>query len=242
MPRFPWAELDPSANLRGLAGPALYSEPLVLLYDPGRVAPPSRWTALWERTPGRSIALPSPPDPIGIGFAITAARLVGAREGTPSLDAGFDAIAQLTPNVASWHPRPDVYRFISDGNASFGAGWNFPARVHAARLNGHLAMTIPEDGTVSRVTTINLVRGGPAADTARQFIGWLLGGVAQNLMLEKLFLRPVNIRASYPPAALARTVSTGERNSPAMAIDWLWAASMREDIEARWRAIQRGQG
>ena len=242
MPRFPWAELDPSAILRGLAGPALYSEPLVLLYDPGRVAPPSRWTALWERTPGRSIALPSPPDPIGIGFAITAARLVGAREGTPSLDAGFDAIAQLTPNVASWHPRPDVYRFISDGNASFGVGWNFPARVHTARLNGHLAMTIPEDGTVSRVTTINLVRGSPAADTARHFIGWLLGGVAQNLMLEKLFLRPVNIRASYPAAALARTVSTGERNAPAMAIDWSWAASMREDIEARWRAVQRPHG
>ena len=134
----------------------------------------------------------------------------------------------------SWNPNPDVYHFIGDGAAKLGVGWNMPAQVVSDRLSGRLGVAFPEEGTISRVTTVNLVKGSRQPDAARLFIAWLLGIEAQKTMVEQMFLGPVNARALYNAAALSRTANTPERVARAMPVDWVAIDEIRESITRLW--------
>ncbi len=231
------AELAPSAVFPGLAGPALFTEPLVMVFDAARVPPPPQWKTLWSGTDERALAIPAPPNSIGIAFSLVAGRLFGGGTEPRAVAAGVTAINQLTRQVASWNPTPDVYGFVGEGNAKLGVGWNMPAQVWSDRMNGRLGVAFPEEGTLSRVTTVNLVKGSRQPDAARQFIAWLLGADAQRTMVEQMYLGPVNARARYSDIALQRTANTRERAARAMPVDWVVVGSIREGIIRRWHEV-----
>ena len=235
-------ELAPPAFFPGIAGPALYSEPLVLLYDPETMRPPASWLVLWNTQENRTIAVPAPPDPAGIAFTLTAARLFGSGNDEIAIDGGVNAIAELGRRVVSWDPRPDVYNLIADRGARLGAGWNMAAQVTADRRPGRLAVAFPTEGTIARVMTVNLVKGARRADAARQLIGHMLSAPGQKAMVRQMYLGPVNAHARYTALSLARTANTKERAEHAMPVDWLAAESMRDRITTRWRAIVPGAG
>jgi len=236
------AELAPAALFSGIAGPALFTEPLVLLFDAARVRPPPNWKALWGGVDQRSIAIPAPPDPAGIAFALVAGRLFGGGDETRAVQNGITAINELARQVISWDPRPDIYHFIGEGDAKMGVGWNMPGQVWSDRLGGRLGVAFPEEGTISRVTTVNLVKGTRQPEAARQFIAWLLGPEAQRTLVEQMFLGPVNARARYAEGALQRTANTPERTARAMPVDWVAVGAIRDDIIRRWREIIPGAG
>jgi putative spermidine/putrescine transport system substrate-binding protein len=231
------------ANLfAGVAGPALFTEPLVMLFDAARARPPPQWKTLWSGTGERSLAIPAPPDSIGIAFTLVAGRLFGGGNEAHAVRDGVTAINELSRQIVTWDPRPDVYRFIGGGDAKMGVGWNMTAQVTSDRLGGRLGVTFPAEGTISRVTTVNLVKGSRQPDAARQLIGWLLGADAQRTMVEQMFLGPVNAKARYAEGALLRTANTKERAARAMPVDWVAVNSIREDIIRIWRKAIPGSG
>jgi putative spermidine/putrescine transport system substrate-binding protein len=236
------AELAPGATFSGIAGPALYTEPLVMLFDAARARPAPIWKALWAGMDERSIAIPAPPDSIGIAFALVAGRLFGGGNEPRAVANGITAIYDLAHQVISWDPRPDVYNFIGEGNAKIGVGWNMPAQVYSDRLSGRLGVIFPDEGTLSRVTTVNLVKGSRQPDAARVLIAHLLGTDAQRTMVEQMFLGPVNAHARYNEAALSRTANTRERTARAMPVDWVAVNAIREGIIRRWREVIPGPG
>lgn len=229
------AELAPAATFPGIAGPALFTEPLVLLFDAAQMRPPPLWKTLWAGLDERAIALPAPPDSIGIAFTIVAGRLFGGGDEQRLTATGITAITELARGVATWNPTPDVYHFVGDGAAKLGVGWNLPAQVFSDRLNGRLGVAFPDEGTISRVVTVNLVKGSRQPEAARLFIAWLLGQEAQKAMVERMFLGPVNARARYIEAALLRTANTAERAARAMPVDWVAVDAIREGIIRVWR-------
>ncbi len=235
-------DLTPTAFFPGIAGPALFSEPLVLLYDPAIGRPPTSWLALWNTPAERQIAIPAPPDPAGIAFTLTAGRLFGNGNDTVAVEGGINAIAGLGRRVISWDPRPDVYNLIADRGARLGIGWNMAAQVMADRRPGRLAAVFPTEGTLSRVTTVNLVKGARRPDAARQLIAHMMSPQAQKAMVERLYLGPMNTRARYAAAALTRTASTKDRADNALAVDWLAAEQMHDFIQTRWRALVPAAG
>ena len=236
------AELAPATVFPGIAGPALFTEPLVMLFDAARLRPGSNWKALWSGLDERWIAIPAPPDSVGMAFSLVAGRLFGGGSELRAVANGITAINELSRQVVSWDPRPDVYRFIGEGNAKTGVGWNMPAQVWSDRLSGRLGVVFPEEGTISRVTTVNLVKGSRQPDAARQFIAYLLGAEAQRIMVEQMFLGPVNARARYMAGALQRTANTKERTARAMPVDWVAVDGIRDDIIRRWRQVIPGAG
>jgi putative spermidine/putrescine transport system substrate-binding protein len=236
------AELAPAATFPGIAGPAVFTEPLVMLFDAARIRPATNWKALWSGTELRSIAIPAPPDPVGVAFTVVAGRLFGGGNEPRMVQDGVTAINELARLVATWDPRPEVYHFVGEGNAKMGVGWNMPAQLWSDRLNGRLGVVFPEEGTISRVTTVNLVKGSRQPEAARQFIAWLLGAEAQRAMVERMFLGPVNARARYVEGGLLRTASTPERTARAMPVDWVAVNAIREDIIRRWREVIPGAG
>lgn len=235
-------DLSPSAIFPGIAGPAAFTEPLVLLYDAAQTQAPSAWRSLWTGAEDRSIGIPAPPDPIGLAFAVIAGRLFGGGGEADRLINGINAIAGLSRRVQTWDPRPDVYHLVADGNARYGIGWNMPAQVFSDRYDGRLGVAFPEEGTISRVTTVNLVKGSRLAGPARQFISWLLGPEAQRSLVEKMHLGPVNAKARFTRASLDRTANTPARTASAIPVDWAVLDSVRDDLTRRWREVVPGNG
>jgi putative spermidine/putrescine transport system substrate-binding protein len=236
------AELAAPASIPGIAGRAVFSEPLVIVFDAARIAAPASWKSLWSELDERSIGIPGPPDPAGIAFTMVAGRLFsGGNEKRMAAD-GVTAISELADGVASWDPRPDVYHLVADGAAKLGVGWNMPAQVLSDRMGGRLGVAFPAEGTISRVTTVNLVRRAREPDAARLLIAHLLGAEAQKTTVERMFLGPVNAKARYLESALSRTASTPERARLAMEVDWLAVNAMRDDIVRRWRETIPGSG
>jgi len=230
-------ELAPGTGFPGVAGPALFTEPLVMLFDAAHARPEANWKAMWSTTEQRSIALAAPPDAAGIAFAVVAGRLFGGGNAMRALQSGIAAIGELTRQVVTWDPSPDVYRYIGEGNAKLGVGWNMPAQIWSDRLSGRLGVVFPAEGTLSRVTTVNLVKGSRQPEAARQFITWLLGVEAQRTMVETMFLGPVNADTKYMESALQRTANTPERVAHAMPVDWVAVGAMREAIVRHWHEV-----
>src|SRR6185503_14317125 len=114
-----------------------------------------------------SIAIPSPPDPAGIAFSVIAGRLFSGGDEQRATGDGVSAISELAPRIASWDPRPDVYHAVGDGYAKYGVGWNMLGQVFSDRMSGRLGVAFPNEGTVSRVTTVSLVKGAPQPEAAR---------------------------------------------------------------------------
>jgi putative spermidine/putrescine transport system substrate-binding protein len=209
----------------------------VLLFDAANTPPPPTWKTLWSGLDDRSLAIPAPPDAIGIGFTVVAGRLFGGGNEVHAVADAVSAIAELRRQVATWDPAPDVYHAVGEGNVRFGVGWNMPAQVFSDRMSGRLGVAFPAEGTISRVTTVNLVKGTRQPEAARQFIAWLLGAEAQKTMVERMYLGPVNAKARYVEAALMRTANTPERVSHAIPVDWVSVDSVREEIIRRWREV-----
>jgi putative spermidine/putrescine transport system substrate-binding protein len=230
-------ELAPDTVFPDVAGPALFTEPLVMLCDAAHARPEANWKALWSTTEKRSIAIAAPPDATGIAFAVVAARLFGGSNVIHALQDGITAISELGRRVGSWDPSPDVYRYIGVGNAKLGVGWNMSAQIWSDRLSGRLGVVFPAEGTLSRVITINLVKGSRQPDAARQLITWLLGAEAQRTMVETMFLGPVNAHTKYMEGALQRTANTPERVAHAMPVDWVAIGATREAIVRRWHEV-----
>jgi putative spermidine/putrescine transport system substrate-binding protein len=221
----------------GVAGPALFTEPLVMLFDAARAQPDGNWKALWSTTEPRSIAIAAPPDAAGIAFTVVAGRLFGGGNAMHALQDGITAISELARQVVTWDPSPDVYRYIGEGNAKLGVGWNMAAQIWSDRFGGRLGVVFPAEGTLSRVITVNLVKGSRQPDAARQLISWLLGAEAQRTMVETMFLGPVNAHTKYVEGALQRTANTPERVAHAMPVDWVTVGAMREAIVRRWHEV-----
>jgi len=236
------AELAPAAAFPGVAGRAVFTEPLVLLFDAARVRPPPSWKTLWNGLVERSIAIPAPPNSIGIAFTVVAGRLFGGITEQRAVVNGITAINDLERQVLTWDPRPDVYHVVGEGNAKMGVGWNMPAQVFSDRLGGRLGVVFPEEGTISQVTTVNLVKGSRQPELARQLIAHLLGADAQKTMVERMFVGPVNARARYVEAALLRTANTPDRAARAMPVDWVAVNAIRDGITRRWREVIPGSG
>lgn len=112
-----------------------------------------------------------------------------------------------------------------------------PAQIWSDRLGGRLGVVFPAEGTLSRVTTVNLVKGSRQPEAARQFITWLLGTESQRTVVETMFLGPVNAKTKYMEGALQRTANTPERAACAMPVDWVTVSAMREAIVRRWHEV-----
>lgn len=229
-------ELLPQAFIPGVAGPAAMLDNLVLLYAPDKVrSEPTSWKLLWDNAHARQVAMPTPPDALGIAFTLVANKVFGGGDYRESLNAGLTAIGELSSRVQTWDPKPDPYGFILDGGAALSIGWNSRGQSLALRSFGRLAAAIPDEGSVFQINTINLVRGGPETDAGRLFLSYALSAEAQKAFTERMFHTPVNTRAQIAPNALARTAATPGRMAKMMDVNWSEIAKLRESITEQWR-------
>jgi putative spermidine/putrescine transport system substrate-binding protein len=229
-------ELHPNAIIPGVAGPAVTFDNLVLVYAPGRVTPaPTSWRELWNPQHRGQIGIPAAPDIQGLALTLIANRMAGGTDYTRTVEPGIAMMADLAPAVQTWDPRPDVYTAIINGTQTIGIGWNARAQVFSGQNPDRLAVSLPEEGSVFQVNTLNLVKGSPNAEASLAFMRYALGQEAQKAFTETMFYAPTNARAAVAPEAMARTAATPERMARMLDVNWLEVARIRDGVTEQWR-------
>ena len=229
------ADLSPRAFTPGVLAPAVTFDNLVLLYSPERVKPaPTSWKVMWDPKYKDQIAINGVPDIVGLGFLMMANKTFGGTD-YRQLDKGFEAVANMAPNVLSWDPKPDAYTFITNGTASLGVGWNARGQLYSARSEGRLAAVLPDEGSLFQINVLGLVKGAKQPDAARAFMNHALGAEAQAAFTERMFYAPTNLKAKVSADALAKTAASPARMAQMLDVDWLEVAKFRETVTEQWR-------
>ena len=230
------AALVPAARLEGLDGAALMIDSLAIAHVPDATTREiTSWRILWDPGAVSRIAVPAPPDPVGIGLTLVAAMLFARGIDRQSLDGAINAIRHMAPRVISWHPRPDVCEFLIDEAASIGPSWNATGQVRARRNPIRLRMAVPGDAVVRDIHTIHVVRNTPRAEAAHAFVAHALGVEAQTRIADMLFMTPVNAQVRLAPETARRIVPLADPKAPLVGIDSPEIEALRGVIVAGWR-------
>ena len=227
-------DLYPNARIPDVAGVAVTFDNLVMLYNSDAVKEaPKSWMAMADKTYAGKVVIPGVPDIQGLSLVLILNKANGGTDYLKSVEKGIAAMTEIAPNVQTWDPKPEVYAPIVTGQAVLGAGWNARAQVNSDTSGGKLKATIPAEGTVFQINTINLIANGPSAEAAKTFVNYALSPEAQKSFTETMFYAPTNSKANVSQAALDRTAL--KSLDKVMPVDWIALAKVRDSIAEQWR-------
>jgi len=228
------ADLYPNARIADVDGVAVTFDNLVMLYNGDEVKEaPKSWMDMADKKFAGKVVIPGMPDIQGLSLVLILDRAKGGTNYLTSVDKGIAAMGEIAPNVQTWEPKPEVYPVIINAQAVIGAGWNARAQVNADASGGKLKATLPQEGSVFQINTINAVANGPGKDASLKFINYALSPEAQKAFTESMFYAPTNAKAQISDAAIARTaVKSMDKVIP---VDWIALAKVREPIMEQWR-------
>ncbi len=192
------------------------------------------------------VVIPGVPDIQGLGLLLILNKARGGTNYLDNVDKGLEAVAEIAPNVQTWEPKPEVYAPVVTGQAALGVGYNARAQVNSELSGGRIKATIPKEGTIFQINTINLVADAPQTAAAATFVNYALSPEAQKSFTETMFYAPTNSKAQVSQEAMARTAVNSL--DKVMKVDWIALAKVRDkiatsgvDASSRRAAEERGR-
>ncbi|MGZ9724133.1 extracellular solute-binding protein [Rhizobium miluonense] len=228
------ADLYPQARLDGVAGVGFTLDNVVLLYDKEKVTPaPDTWEALWGKGLERKVAIPAPPEILGMSLTVIAEKMAGGGDFVTSTQKAITKLGLLSGNVLTFEPKPDPYTPIMSKQALLSVGWNARAQYFSAQPGSNLGAVLPKEGSVFQVNSLNLVKGAKNTEAAKKFIDYALGPEAQAAFAKAMFYAPANSKVELPDEVASRTAAKSmDRMLP---MNPLEAAKVRDRILQEWR-------
>jgi putative spermidine/putrescine transport system substrate-binding protein len=228
------AELYPTARIPDIAGVAVTFDNLVLIYNSDFIKEaPKSWFELADKKYAGKVTFNGMPDIQGLSLVLILDKARGGTNYLTNVDKGIAAMGEIAPNILTWEPKPEPYPVIIAGQAHLGAAWNARAQVHADLSNGKLKATLPAEGSVFQINTINLVANRTDKEAAAKFVDYAIGTTAQKAFTEEMFYAPVNAKAQIADSAIDRTAV--KSMDKVVALDWIALAKARDGIMEQWR-------
>jgi iron(III) transport system substrate-binding protein len=113
-------------------------------------------------------------------------------------DTGWDVYKKILANFFISTSSGSVPKFVNDGEAAIGITLEDNA-FRYVKGGGPVKIVYPEEGVIAAADGIALVKGAPHPDAAKLFIDWCLTKSTQDVLVSKMFRRPVRIDGSNPP-------------------------------------------
>ncbi|MGP5414345.1 ABC transporter substrate-binding protein [Brachybacterium paraconglomeratum] len=213
-------------------GPVVMLDAVSLLYASAEFStPPESWEVLWDEQYRGKVNVVAPPSGIGINLTAITADMIG-EDFTTSIDQTVTKLQELAPNVQSWAPNPDEYQSVVTGQTVLGVGQNARAQYYVDDSDGALGATVPQEGTVYQINTINLTADAPNPEAAKTFINYALSPEAQTAFAEAMYYAPSIDNAELPEEVAARLVEYGDDGI--IPLDQEWLAATRDEWTERW--------
>ena len=216
-------------------GPAILLAQIGIAYNPKRVKMPIRsWKDMLDPRCRGLIALPDMTNTSAYSFLVVAARMMGGSE--RDIDPGFRFMERLKDNVAvQYKTDAHVQLLLQRGEIGMAVWWNGPA--YTAKKEGlDLEFVLPEEGSPTIRSMINLVKGAPHPQAAKKMIGYYISRQAQEGMVNEIFYGPVNKHVQIPDHLL-RYFSVDDARECSRPIDWEYVSDHMEQWKKRWNAL-----
>lgn len=213
---------------RRSAGPDVALQIMGIAYNPERIkTPPTSWQALWDpRYKGR-VGLCSMTSGLGTAFMLEIARMAG---GDPyKMDAGFTAIRDLLPNVATIANNPSTLATLFQ-QGEIDIAPQFLNEVEVLRAKGvPIAFARPETGWALLASGMHVVSGTKVPDLAVAYIDAALDADVQAKLAEApYYLIPTSSKVPFAGSlsSLAKNMEELAKNNQ---YDWEIVNAQRPD-------------
>lgn len=207
---------------------AMSQDNLAILYNTEHVKePPTSWLDLqdpkWDGKIGAKLA-----DTRGVILLPILAKIAGA-DYKENIDAGFDELKKIAPNVLTWDPAPNCYDAVQSGEVDISICWNGRAQFYHENNGGIVGVSNPVEGSIGQTNTVNLVKGIKNPEAAQKFINFAISAESQALFAEKAFYGPVNTAVTLSDDVAAKIYGSQAAQDAQMSLDWPWIATVYAD-------------
>lgn len=183
------------------------------------------WADLWAPEASGQLIIPSLQNTEGMWTLFSAAMLGSGKpfsEAQYDIDAAFDKLAELKPNLLSvYTTMSQAFNLLEQGEITLLAG-NFSSYTLPRKATGvPVDLAAPSEGIFAMPSGICLVKGGPNPELAQAYVNEMLGAKMQAAIAEFSSSVPANT-----------TVTAGAiipEGVPIYSPDWSFVAANRRD-------------
>ncbi len=194
------------------------------------------WAELWAPEAKQKIIIPSLQNTEGMWTLFAAAMLGSGKPFTEAqyeIDAAFDKLAELKPNVLTHYSvMSQAFNLLEQGEISMLAG-NFSSYTLPRKAEGvPVDLAAPKEGIFAMPSGICLVKGGPHPEIAAAYVNEMLGPEMQAAVADFASSVPANT-----------TVKAGAQTPPGVPIfspDWAFVAKNRRSWIERFDKLMAG--
>ncbi len=193
--------------------------------------PPTSWQDLWDPKYKGMVAISDVSGTAGYQFLSMAAKLNGGSE--KDIDAGFEAIKRLKPNIVSIYKAPDeMSRLLSSGEASIGV-WYGDRLSSLKRKGAPVAFATPKEGAIAVLSSMCIPKGTSQLDLAHNYIDFQLSAAVNREFITTIAEGPTNskvkldekfLKENYVPygtEAMGKLVSLDNEVIAQNLADWI---------------------
>jgi putative spermidine/putrescine transport system substrate-binding protein len=165
------------------------------------------WADLWTPRFARKLMVPHFSLTSAVALLTVAAHLETGKpyqDAQYDADAGFRKLRQIKPNVLGFHNTGQQAQTLLEQGEAWGIPGEISSYVLLRKSEGvPVDLNRPSEGSFSLPSCVALVKGGPNAELARDFINEMLSVRVQELWASKLFDSPANPNAHVSPDILS---------------------------------------
>ena len=183
------------------------------------------WTQLWEAAYEGQIIVPSLQNTEGMWTLFAAAHLATGKplgEAQYEIDAAFDKLAELKPNVLTTYTvMSQAFNLLEQGEIQMLSG-NFSSYTLPRKAQGvPVDLAAPKEGIFAMPSGICLVKGGPNTELAEAYVNEMLGAELQSKVAE--------FASSLPANTTAEVSVTVPEGVPVFGPDWAFVSKNRKE-------------
>lgn len=195
-----------------------------IAYNTAAVSGVESWAQLWDPKNKGKIIVPSLQNTEGMWTLFMAAHLGSGKplsEAQYEIDAAFDKMAELKPNVLTvYSVMSQAFNLLEQGEISMLSG-NFSSYTLPRKAQGApVDLAAPKEAIFAMPSGICLVKGGPNPDLAAAYVNEMLGPELQAEVAKFASSLPANTEVKASPS----TPSGMEIFSP----DWAFVSKNRK--------------
>lgn len=150
------------------------------------------WSDLWDPALEGKISIPDITTTFGPAMLHVASDYAGVDITTDNGEAGFQALAELKPNIAKTYTRSsDLANLFQSGEIVAAIVGDFAYPI-ISEANPDVQYIVPESGTYANFNTLNVVANSDNKEAAYAYINWKLSQELQTTTASSLNEAPTN--------------------------------------------------
>lgn len=191
------------------------------------------WEDLWDPRLEGQITIQNAPSIGGLFVMMAGGEAFG--DGIEDVDAGFEAMQELEPNIQSLYSNSaEPINALASGTASVAVTF---ANYGVDLSDQDVEIVIPEGGSPWSLQAISIPVDAPNKDAAYAFINYMLETQTQIDWADAAAIAPARGDVELPAETQDKVRETPEVAAEIWPIDWVWFGENVDAWTTRWQEI-----